>query len=467
MNMGANRFRSVAKASSGRKLFGCLLAGSLVVVWALTISCDPPEEPPKCGDAERDQYEVCEGNDLGGQACDTLTDTNGNRKYVGGVLACSVNCTFNESQCTPLDSCGNQQLDSGEDCDGMTMGVSDCGDVTDASGSHPYLAGQPVSCNPNCSLNVSQCISAGTCGNHQLDPGEDCDDQALRVLSCGDITDINGNHPYLPGGTLSCNPGCVYNVSGCTLAGVCVGSTYRCVGKVLEQCKPDGSAWVEQTTCADVGLCDDNAGTCMVCMPDEERSCTDGCDPGETGTQTCAASGQFWGGCNCPADVCTPNSYDCNGDTLRRCRSNGSGYDTVEQCDPGLCSDSAGKCLICNPGTVQDCTDCPYGATGKETCSSTGLTWGACECPANACNIESAYSACNDCMNQYCETQCETCGANAKCKALMLCYINCEPGNTGCVTMCESQANDADAIQLGIPLSSCISSNGCTSACHS
>src|SRR5436309_2564725 len=48
-----------------------------------------------CGDGVRDGDEACDGADLGGESC--LTVTGGFVR--GGTLACNADCTFNTDDC--------------------------------------------------------------------------------------------------------------------------------------------------------------------------------------------------------------------------------------------------------------------------------------------------------------------------------------------------------------------------------
>jgi len=71
----------------------CLIA----LAQALKDSCAPVEAGPDCGDEWADEYEDCDGSDLWGEDCDSVTA--GTRP--NGVLSCNANCTFNVSLCMP------------------------------------------------------------------------------------------------------------------------------------------------------------------------------------------------------------------------------------------------------------------------------------------------------------------------------------------------------------------------------
>ncbi|WP_236605484.1 IgGFc-binding protein [Sandaracinus amylolyticus] len=89
-------------------------------------------------------------------------------------------------------------------------------------------------------------------------------------------------------------------------------------------------------------------GPSRICLGAEEVSCNP--DGTESGRRNCSTTG---GTCapelGCVA--CLPSRGMCDGNTLQRCRADGSGYDVVETCDA-----SAG--LVCNATTVMCSSPC-------------------------------------------------------------------------------------------------------------
>lgn len=156
---------------------------------------------PECGNGQIDAQEECDGSNLGGRVC---TDV-GN--YVGGTLSCTGQCWFDTSQCTPPANCGNGQIDTGEECDGSNLNNQTCSDVGNYTGG-------TLACNNDCTFDVSQCTSSGNCGNGQIDSGEECDGSNLNNQTCSDVGSYTG-------GTLSCNDDCSFNVSQCTSDAFC------------------------------------------------------------------------------------------------------------------------------------------------------------------------------------------------------------------------------------------------------
>src|SRR5262249_21952795 len=103
-----------------------------------------------CGDGVIEGGEQCDGANLGGDDCTTI-----GQGFTGGSLRCNTDiCQFDVSQC-PLNTCGNGQIDAGEQCDGIDLGGNDC--TTIGQG----FAGGALACNPNnCQFDTSGCVAA-------------------------------------------------------------------------------------------------------------------------------------------------------------------------------------------------------------------------------------------------------------------------------------------------------------------
>ncbi|MFH0970882.1 MAG: class III signal peptide-containing protein [Candidatus Diapherotrites archaeon] len=107
---------------------------------------------PFCGDGEKNQpSEYCDSADLDGSDCISLG-------YSSGSLSCNANCTYDTSSCSggPSEFCGNNVQEGTEDCDGSDLGGNDC---TTISGSY---TGGTLSCNvTSCTFDTSSCTTGG------------------------------------------------------------------------------------------------------------------------------------------------------------------------------------------------------------------------------------------------------------------------------------------------------------------
>jgi len=88
-------------------------------------SCDPLVT---CGNGSVDPGEVCDGANLGGESCDSLG-------YYGVGLACDGSCHFDTSVCEANGMCGDNNMDPAyEECDGTDLGGQDCTSVSSGVG---------------------------------------------------------------------------------------------------------------------------------------------------------------------------------------------------------------------------------------------------------------------------------------------------------------------------------------------
>jgi hypothetical protein len=120
-------------------------------------SCHPQQiggNCPQCGDAVREDPEVCDRFDFGGETCQS-------QGFGSGNLICTGNCAaFDLSNCNP---CGNDvcQPGFGEDC---LSCPADCNGVQGGSPANRYCCGDgdgqnPVGCgDPRCTANGNTCV---------------------------------------------------------------------------------------------------------------------------------------------------------------------------------------------------------------------------------------------------------------------------------------------------------------------
>jgi cysteine-rich repeat protein len=115
---------------------------------------------PTCGDNNTDVGEVCDGTDLNSETCVTLG-------WDSGTLACAANClSYNTASCV-TDPCGNSTIDAGEQCDTANLNSQTCVSQGYASGT--------LSCT-DCAFVYTSCV-AHECGDGTLNVAtEQCDD---------------------------------------------------------------------------------------------------------------------------------------------------------------------------------------------------------------------------------------------------------------------------------------------------
>ncbi|MDY0004136.1 MAG: DUF4215 domain-containing protein [Polyangia bacterium] len=100
---------------------------------------------PNCGNGVLEPLlgEWCDRNELGGRTCEALG-------FTGGLLACTDYCTFDTAGCAGTGpSCGNNQAEYGEACDGADLRGLDCTSIG--------WSGGTLSCTSACVLNTSAC----------------------------------------------------------------------------------------------------------------------------------------------------------------------------------------------------------------------------------------------------------------------------------------------------------------------
>lgn len=106
-------------------------------------------DPPLtfCGDGVLGADEECDGDDLGGETCESLG-------AFGGDLGCDDDCVFDIQGCSfRPPQCGNGIAEAGEACDGADLGGASCSDV-------PWAQGSGLACTPACELDATACAVA-------------------------------------------------------------------------------------------------------------------------------------------------------------------------------------------------------------------------------------------------------------------------------------------------------------------
>jgi hypothetical protein len=256
----------------------------------------------ECGNDAVETGEECDGSDLAGEDCASLG-------LVGGSLDCAADCSFDVSACTGSATCGNDTREFPEACDGSDLADSSCEDLG--------FVGGTLACDGSCEFDTAAC-DVDDCGNDLVDAGEQCDGADLDGQSCTGLG--------FSGGALDCDATCSFNTSGCTGAPTCGDniqvSPEDCDGTDLggQDCASQG---FDDGALACLGDCTFDTGACY------DYVCGDGTvDPGET----CDPPGSCPTDCD-DANVCTndlmlgaPATCDvvCQNDLITVCQ-NGDG----------------------------------------------------------------------------------------------------------------------------------------------
>ncbi|MCA9706672.1 MAG: lamin tail domain-containing protein [Myxococcales bacterium] len=325
-----------------------------------------------CGDGILDPGEACDGDDYGGQTCQT-------QGFDGGLLACNVQCEIVTAGC---DACGDGIVDPGEQCDGSDLAGQDC--------ALQGFGGGTLACDRGCFLDTSGCW---VCGNEVLDPGEACDGFELDGQDCAS--------QGFDAGILACDAACAFDTSGC----------YLCGDGNLDPGEACDGADLGGETCASQGFDDGVLGCTETCVLDVggciSFSCGDGvvngadqCDAMDLDGQTCMSLGFGAGTLGCTAGCAFETSACCGDGTIggaEACDGASLGGQTCasEGFDGGTlgcaadCSLDTSGCYACGDGSLDPGEACDGANLGGQTCEGLGmgLTGGLLACDA-ACAFD-------------------------------------------------------------------------------
>lgn len=344
--------------------------------------------PETCGDGVVDPGEGCDGDDLGGASCETLG-------AVGGTLACTAQCTFDEAGCDFIGPCGDGLVDTGEECDLDNLAGQTCetlgydGGTLACSSSCQLEAGRCTldscgdgviegieecddanldpgdGCGANCAVEdgfdctgePSVCVRL--CGNMTIDPGEDCDRGNLGGASCQSLG--------FDRGTLACGLDCTYDTSQCGYD--------TCGNGTLDTGEDCDGADLNGADCVSLGF----TGGTLSCTPNcgfDVSQCTGGTGCSATGgAMGCGDSGtgdtsgapavslvDNWTGNNCP-------NWPLDGPEIIYSFSPGAQPENVQVDLTGLTGDldlfvMEGSGLGCRPDL--DCLDISYNGNADD-----------------------------------------------------------------------------------------------------
>ena len=295
---------------------GCSSTCQIEAGWDC-VDSNPSLCSPICQNGLASGSEECDQDDLRNQTCLSLG-------YYGGVLTCTTNCELDLSSCELAGRCGDGSIqeDDGEVCDGSNLNGQSC----ELLG---YYGGQ-LACGADCSsYDISNCISAGRCGDATVQVGhEDCDGFNLNGNSCQSL----GYY----GGTLFCTQDCRYFAENCLAFGSCGDGTIQtnfgevCDGEDLnaQSCVSLG---YHPGTLACSGNCSFDTTACDgICGDGVLQSSFEQCDGGNLDGQDCELQGRYPGTLSCGTN-CNFNFDNCGG----YC-GDGVRQSSYEECDGQL-----------------------------------------------------------------------------------------------------------------------------------
>lgn len=233
-----------------------------------------------CGNEVVDAGEDCDGADLNAQDCARLG-------HVAGELACTKDCTFDDSACVD-QLCGNDAIEGSEQCDGIDLDGEDC--ITQGAD-----AGELACDAIDCIFDTSGCIMF-SCGNDMQEGSEACDGDDLDGATC-----VTQGHD---GGTLACAGNCMgFDTSGC----------FDCGDNVQEGTEVCDGTDINGQTCIGQGFDGGTLGCLANCSGYDTSGChecgngvAEGpelCDGADLGGESCFTRGFIGGGTlACTAD---------------------------------------------------------------------------------------------------------------------------------------------------------------------
>jgi len=146
----------------------CLFVGAIA-------GCDKGGKKPTgdalCGNGAIDSGEVCDGSNLNGATCEMLG-------FGAGTLLCAANClSFDMSACGPSLTCGDGVKNGADVCDGDDLGGQSCQTQGFSAGDLKCLS----NCG---GFDTSSCTGQIVCGNNTIEGNEVCDGAQLNGATC-------------------------------------------------------------------------------------------------------------------------------------------------------------------------------------------------------------------------------------------------------------------------------------------
>ncbi|PKN24542.1 MAG: hypothetical protein CVU65_11485 [Deltaproteobacteria bacterium HGW-Deltaproteobacteria-22] len=318
-----------------------LLFLTLLTFW----SCDDGVTVTEtCGDNFLDPGEECDGTEFVAPDCASLG------YYVQmGDLTCTAACTIDTSAC--VGRCGDGEIQAGEeDCDGTNLDGQNC----EALG---YYGGY-LSCGNDCHFNLASCEALGRCGDGEIQGDEACDGAQLQGANCLDLEFYDGQ--------VACTDDCTLDYSDCY--GACGDDQLQ---TTFEACDGDD---LNGETCESMGY----YGGTLACQPEDswDIPCAFELTPCED-----------FGRCG-DNRVQTAFGEECDGAALNgaNCQDVGR-YTGIPACNGDCTLNFDGCTEYCGDGVLNGLESCDGTAFGTATCQDNGFYEGTLTCSGSCDTI--------------------------------------------------------------------------------
>jgi hypothetical protein len=251
----------------------------------------------------------------------------------------------------------------------------------------------------------------------------------------------------------------------------CSPGQFDCSTGSPRPCKADRTDWDRATTSCS-GACNPDKGDCSTCVPGTfacsgpnlER-CSDQANWESTRCSS-ALSCHAGAAPDCDPPTCTPGQFRCNTSALERCRSDGTKWESVEQCINGvLCNPNRTRCEAptcptsgatrCQGNTQQRCREDLTGWDEVTQCTDAGSCDPDLGCVPKPCS--NGDYRCNDVSLEACNqglwVRQDSCATRALCDAARqaCAHPTCDPGERQCqgdvLRRCNAERNGWDELE--------------------